>query len=97
MNPQKIHAVETQISNKVIQEYEKEKKKSKDARFKFLKRKADKKGQEIEDKCQGYQKDDVKRAKMKENKTIVKRFQTILKGLENNHTTLKTLEEHEEL
>ena len=50
MNQQKIFSVETQISNKVISEYEREKKKSKDARFKYLKHKADKKGAEIEKK-----------------------------------------------
>lgn len=47
MNKQKIFNVETQISNKVITDYEKEKDKSKIARFKYLKHKADKKGREI--------------------------------------------------
>lgn len=44
MNKKKIDQVETHISNKVITNYEKEKEKSKVARFKYLKRKADTKG-----------------------------------------------------
>lgn len=47
MNKKKIDQVETHISNKVIADYEKEKEKSKVARFKFLKKKADSKGTEI--------------------------------------------------
>ncbi len=41
MNKKKIDQVETHISNQVILDYEKEKEKSKVARFKYLKRKAD--------------------------------------------------------
>lgn len=41
MNKNKIDEVETSIANKVISEYETVKEKSKVARFKFLKRKAD--------------------------------------------------------
>ena len=40
MNPQKIAEVETQISNKIITNYEKEKDKSKKARFEYLQKKA---------------------------------------------------------
>lgn len=47
MNPQKIHDVETQLSNQIINEYEKEKDKSKMARFKFLKKKANNKEESI--------------------------------------------------
>jgi len=46
MNPQKIAEVETQISNKIITDYEKEKDKSKKARFEYLQRKALKKREE---------------------------------------------------
>lgn len=44
MNKKKIDQVETHISNQVIVDYEKEKEKSKVARFKYLKHKADSKG-----------------------------------------------------
>ncbi|CDW87413.1 UNKNOWN [Stylonychia lemnae] len=44
MNKKKIDQVETHISNQVIVNYEKEKEKSKVARFKYLKKKADTKG-----------------------------------------------------
>ena len=47
MNQEKIHDVETQISNKVIFNYEKEKDKSKLARFHYLKKKADTKEKKI--------------------------------------------------
>jgi hypothetical protein len=47
MNKKKIDQVETQISNQVITEYEKEKEKSKVARFVYLKKKADTKGATI--------------------------------------------------
>jgi hypothetical protein len=40
MNPQRIAEVETQISNKIITNYEKEKDKSKKARFEFLQKKS---------------------------------------------------------
>lgn len=50
MNPQRIAEVETQISNKIITNYEKEKDKSKKARFQFLQKKAIAKRQQIKDR-----------------------------------------------
>jgi len=50
MNKEKILNVETHISNKVIADYEKEKEKSKVARFRFLRSKAQSKGQNIKNR-----------------------------------------------
>lgn len=97
MNQDKIHQVETQISNKIISEYEKEKDKSKVARFKYLKRKADKKYTEIKQHEHQLKLKSDSNARKQENIKAANRFRTVLKGLENNFTKLKSAEEHEQL
>jgi hypothetical protein len=89
--------VETQISNKVIRDYEREKEKSKVARFKYLKQKADRKGSEIKKRDFEAKKTLESSQRKAENGEVAKRFKVVLKGLDNGLVSLKTAEEHEEL
>jgi hypothetical protein len=65
------------------------------ARFKYLKNKAEKKGYEIKVRDMIMKDKDESKKRKVENLIVSKRFRTILKGLENNFTKLKTVEEHE--
>ena len=97
MNKKKIDQVETHISNQVILDYEKEKEKSKVARFKYLKKKADVKGSMNKHHDQDLDHQKEKDQRKAENVQAAKRFRVILKGLDNNFITLKTRQDHEEL
>lgn len=97
MNEAKIHQVETQISNKIISEYEKEKDKSKVARFKYLKKKAEKKFVEIKKREEELKHQAESNQRKQENIKVANRYRTVLRGLENNFTILKNSEEHEQL
>lgn len=94
MNQERIHKVEVDISNKVISNYEREKDKSKKARFKYLKVKADKKEREIKQNDHQLQLNRESLQRKLENKAQADRFRVVLKGLEEHHTKLKTEDEH---
>ncbi|CDW71946.1 UNKNOWN [Stylonychia lemnae] len=97
MNKKKIDQVETHISNQVIVNYEKEKEKSKVARFKYLKKKADSKGTIIRKHDDMLNKERQSLQRRDENIKVANRFRVVLRGLENNYASLKTTEEHQEL
>ena len=90
INKQKILEVETHISNKVIANYEKEKEKSKVARFNYLKSKSQSKFNQIKERETRLNLESAKHKRMAENFKTAKRFKIVLKGLDNNWVQLRS-------
>lgn len=67
------------------------------ARFKYLKKKADVKGQLIKQYDEQFQKKKEKQKKKEENIKVAKRYRLILKGIDNKFVKLKTLHQHQSL
>ncbi len=90
MSPYELDLIETELADKIVEQYEKEKKQIKERRFDYLKRKARALSAEIRDKECIKQKEERVKTMQRIHKSIANRMKIIIKGIDNKLIDIKT-------